>query len=75
MASRRCLRITFLFSGENKNDNRIEYKKCCLVFVFCVQKSIGLKHRNLSGWNPGIYRAGFPQTKKCAYRFVTVGAL
>ena len=50
MVSRWCLWTVFLLSGENKNDNRNEYRKLCLVFVSCVQKSIGLKLRNLSGW-------------------------
>ena len=61
------MRIVFLLSGENKNDNRNEYRKLCLVFVSYTQKSIGLKSQNLSGW--------ISADKKCAYRFVTVGAL
>ena len=43
-----------------KNDNRNEYRKLCLVFVSCVQKSIGLKLRNLSDWNPKISRVRLP---------------
>lgn len=50
IVSRCCLRIVFLLSGENKNDNRNEYRKLCLVFVSYTQKSIGLKSHNLSGW-------------------------
>ena len=62
------LEVVFLLSGKNKNDNGNESRKLCLVFVSCAQKSIGLKLRNLSDWNPESDRIETPKSLGLDFR-------